>query len=308
MLMSNPPTNSRAAETLFQAALVCGAGRNATTIVKDLLAGASEASSRTCIDGGSSVLLVVRAPGDRAFDVCIRQPAPVLGVHHWRRTRMLHGSSETWDTRLFLGAPQLAPGEARRVTNEAGASEAFTALHSRLGPNARLFLTSIQEKQDIRQVWIGWHLDKQFTPRRAFTACGLRDAWTAVEPTIGSVLGKDVPSRSQGWSMMASFGEHGLVFRLGTTLWSRVPESSAKLAGFRDAIARLGGSRSYAESLYRLLLPENSNTGFTSPTGCALELEIDPSGIVSTDFFLRLNSALAIAHHQRLSIAVANAA
>jgi hypothetical protein len=287
-------SNDHLSEVLFQVALVCGAGRIAAPAVEALSGelGIPHAG-RSCIDGGASVLLAVRAPGDRAFDVCVRQPGSTPGVQHWRRTRMANGSTENWDTRLFLGAPHLASEEIRRVTDHCQIRDPFVSLHAKLGPNARLFLTSIQETRRQRRVWIGWHLDKHFTPRHALAACNLGEAWLLVGPTLESLLGRGLPARSRGWSFMAGFAGQSIAFRLGTTLWSRMPESAAKWSGFRGAVAALGGDSSFAEALYRLLLPDCAGAAFVRPTGCAIEFEVHSSGSISADFILRLQSPAA---------------
>jgi len=296
-------------EALFQAALVCGAGRIAAPAVEALMGElAITHPGRSCIDGGATVLMAVRAPGGRAFDVCVRQPEATPGVQRWRRTRMADGSTENWDTRLFLAVPHLASEEIRRVTDHGQVRDPFVSLHTRLGPNARLFLTSIQETQRQRRVWIGWHLDKHFTPRRALAACNLGEAWLLVGPTIESLLGRGLPARSHGWSFMAGFAGQSVAYRLGTTLWSRMPESAAKWSGFRGAVAALGGDPSFAEALYRLLLPDCAGAAFVRPTGCAVEFELHPTGNVSADFILRLQSPAAESNCTYPDIEVATAA
>ena len=288
--MNHPEFNHPQLAILFQAALVCGSGANARSAVCQLTGQALfSPEKRSCIDGGTPLLLVVRSPGDRVFDVCVRHTDTLAGAQTWRRTRLDGFTRETWHTRLFPAAGRAATAEAHDMTWDCRVHEEFERLHASLGLNASPFLVARQHAHAADRVWIGWQLERHFHPSRALASCGRGDAWQRMAPVLESLLGRPAPLHSSGWCVLAGLGEGHTRIRVGTTQWSRVPESRNKIANLRKTVSSIGGDTCFAEALYRLLLPDGGHEGhFIRPVGCAVEIETFRDGSITTDFFLRI--------------------
>ena len=287
--------NGHLRKLLYQAALVGGAGKRAQKIVDSiLLNGFPGLPGRTCIDGGVDLMLVARAPSGRSFDCYSRLPDAPGGVHRWRRERL--DNRETWNTRLYLGAPDLAYQEIHHATVRSEVDSEFLQTHRLIGANARLYFLARQCSLESERLWVGWQLDKHCPPVNLLQSCGWSAAWEEISTVLMDLLGRELPRFSRGWAFLAGYGRDDIRIRIGTSLWSRLAESPFKPAQFRATVARLQGDVSFAEALYRVLWSERDekspNHPLVSTTGCAVEIEWAPEKkkLEYADFFLRVPS------------------
>lgn len=234
--------------------------------------------ARTCIDGGHEALVCVGGP-TRRLDVQTRDPAWFGSGRRWAGIAIDHaGGAQRWSRTVYGPRDDGAVPHVHTAVDRAGVRAEFAALHSRIGPSARLF--SVTEHDDGR-VGIGWQLTGG-RPGEVFSRAGLGPAWRHAATVIDALHGFPAVRSAGPWSVTATLGSTPQL-RFGTTRWARSPDDQGKRRR-AEAVARsLGGEAAFVAGAYHLLA---HGQGGPARVGRAVEVLVREDAAVQVDLYL----------------------
>ncbi|HSR51437.1 MAG TPA: hypothetical protein VLV83_11455 [Acidobacteriota bacterium] len=273
---------------LPQLALLTGLGDRSQEAARKAVAGLGQAGARTCIDGGSRLLLSLRAEASASRKVSVLTPlASPDGSQRalWEQRWMGPGClPKPWRIEAF--PPQ---GEAWKAAREAARAssrlERLQQLQARLGPLGSIRF--VARSSSGTGCWIGWQLDRSSGPLEALRSCGLEDLWTPASRLFGLLLGRPPRPRSRPWSLALWLSPEEESLRLGTSLWGFQPEDAAKRVRLRRTVEEVGGDACFLEAAYKLLAAARPRQRRRACLGRAAELEIRNENITGLEIFLR---------------------
>jgi hypothetical protein len=254
------------AETVRILTLLAGGGAASSDAVEWVLDRgrlAQSRSSRTCLDGGSQLVVAIGAPGGRRLRLFSRVPGD-------RRRGVTRLASWSWDGNVSTGWRHLYSGEPVGTWADIGAAGVdvdpiLAAWHRILGPNGRIYSLDVNDRGPA---WVGWQLDPGVPIGRALAALGLGGAWPAAEPVLTDLLGFRPPDKGAPWSLAVA--SDASRWRIGTSRWARCPEDAGKRRRLADTVSACGGDRSFAEGVYKVVL---ASSDVPSRVGRAAEVE-----------------------------------
>lgn len=227
------------------------------------------AGRRTCIDAGAGVVLGVRAPGPRAFDMQVRIGAHD-GVEEWvglratPATEPVRSSRRVWTTRE--GGPVLD-------------GDPFAAL---LQGRGRVW--GVEQDDAGAPVSVSWQLHRDAPAAATFDRLGLSAAWAAASAALDALHGFAVSGTSGPWSISAPLsGDAGGPVRIGTTRWAWSVDDHAKGVRLADWIGRHDGDRAYASALYDLMARDESGR---TRVGRAAEIDVVDGEVAGVSAYL----------------------
>lgn len=271
-------------DLVFHAALLAGLGAKARTETRTLFAQVGSgrvAGARTCIETGNALLVSVRAPGPRAFEVHLLEPADDEWRLRWR-SRRLGSWPPAPDLNEFLVGPHDKGWRyASAFADGEGAAGRLRHYHALLGPWGYIFGLSRSTARAGGPSWVMWKLDRHTRPARVLEELGLAAAWPSARALLGQLLGRPVTHRTRPWSLSVEL-DSGRV-RLGTTAWALAAEDDAKHRRMADAFEALAGDGRFAQALYRLLRADDPGN---ARIGRAVELELDEHGVKAMELHL----------------------
>jgi hypothetical protein len=276
-------TESDTAHLIRCLALLAGAITDTTpTASPPRLQTDSKPRLRSCIDGGSELMVGIDAPGGRAIRVLAReQRLDDTERIDWAWWRNGAQQVETVGARrLYLGEPAGAWAEVAAAAGDA--KPELRRWHARLGTQARLYSLTTAVA-DPNFVYVGWQLDRHVPIDETLRACGLIHEWRTALPLISELIGHEPSPRRGPWAIAIALD--GSSWRLGTSSWARVPEDSAKRTRLLRVVAALGGDVRFTEATYKLLTGWARTTG---RIGRAVEIEfpLDRGASPHAEFFL----------------------
>ena len=257
---------------LFRAALLAHCGRRARPLAARLASICDPGGSRSCVEAGVPVQLMVDAPGDAALRVALRvgtslRPGALAGLMADARASALadmlaplppadHPSLGFWlfwsDHRQSLFADLRDPEPARAIER----------LRCVLKGDEQRRLASILGRLCEGRPW-GVTVEVEETGRRSVRLYWLasRPAWASrlVEtlapgrwPDVVEVLAYLVkrPGESGRWMLAIPLDPDAGGITVGNSAWALVPEDEHKHRAVGKLIGALGGPRDYAEALW----------------------------------------------------------
>ncbi len=275
-------------ELLHYAALLAGLGQDARNVARQLAAplSAQTGDGRTCIDGGSSVMLALLAPGGRNLRVLTRSGPAREGMMPWLRTHYLPGGKiEHWHSETYIGEPPNVWNHALSAAERAGGPELLRRIHAVLGLRGRLYSVNWALDGVTPQASVGWQLERAFPVDDALAAIGCPEAWPVASELLEGLLGYPPRPRRGPWSISLLLGNGEPRLRLGSTNWAFRVEDTEKRRRFASVVQRWGGDRRFAEAIYKLV----ESTGSRGPVrsiGRAVELELLDGRVELAEFYL----------------------
>ena len=260
------------AAAVYLAALRAGLGPRARDVVDALptACGPPSREARGCVDGGSSVLLGLSAPGGRVFHAQVRRACTDPDVQRWACVSATPGGTpRRWERTVHTGDAYWA---ARAAAGDR--ADEFDRLHTAFGPLARVHRVACGPE-------IGWRLH----PGVRLDALGpaLGDLLAAAGPILDDLHGFAVTGTTGPWSVSARFTDDGTRFALGTSRWAYTVEDDRKRRRLTRWIDALGGDARHAEAVYHLA---NGYRGDTRGVrvGRAVEVAVDGGRVHATAY------------------------
>lgn len=274
-----------AEKLVYYAALLAGLGVRARILsaeVATMLFAPGE-PGRTCIDGGSPLVLSVVAPGGRRLGVITRSGPAEKGVLPWLRT-YYHGDGgvERWQTETYVGEVPTAWERARFIAERAGQLEILRRTHAIIGPHSHLYSVDWSLDQSRPLARVGWQLDRTLPIDRALTALDHGHSWPTAASFWTALLGYAPDPRRGPWSISLLLGREPRL-RLGSTNWARCFEEDDKRRRFAAVIDQQGADRRFAESLYKLIVSASRQEH--RGIGRAVELELVDRTAEAAEFY-----------------------
>lgn len=289
MSISTPDPNASSERALlFHAALLSGLGARARGVLAPPVRTPADdpdghpdghPALRSCIDAGSDTILSVRAPGGRGLRIIRRAPAGATesGAQRWLHEHHADGgATERWRTTAFGARSPEAWGLALESAGAHGVDDRLRRLHGGIGCHGRLLKVALRQGGNP-EVWVSWQLDRRESVEAALRSVGLPDDVSTAHAVVERLVGRPLTSRSRPWSLSISLTDPTPRVRLGTTIWARLPDSSAKGRRLAAEVAAFGGDGRYAEALYKLLSADARGAS----VGRAVEVECR-DGVPST--------------------------
>jgi uncharacterized protein YuzE len=281
-------------ELLFCAALLAGLGPQARSITKELCVAASDSLStgRTCIDAGSTLMFSLISPGRRSLRILSRSSDTGIeqSISRWLRMHYCTGKSpQRWIIEAFSGERAEAWQHALNLARTIGGETALRRRHAALGPLGRIFNISYELEKEAPCGWVTWQLDRHISPSKALVACGIEEVWPTVVQCLQRLFGRAFSQEIGPWSIAWTLDENNPRMRVGTSMWARILEDTAKRSRLLDTVEHLGGDRPFAEALYKLLESAHP-TEYTTRIGRAVEVELSANGVLAIEFYLSVPS------------------
>jgi hypothetical protein len=281
-------------ELLRHLLMVAGAGGRAEAmlaeIVQTVLLDSTRRGTRSCLDGGSDIVVSVSTARRRRLGLYLRAPdAADSSVSRWLWWRIEADDPPRRGWRhLYAGETPGVWPDVLRTCQEyetrqgvSGSVARLHAWHAALGPSARIY--SVLVPLDGAP-WIAWQLDPRLAPERALAACGVSDRVGA--SIVASVTGLPAAGRGGPWSLAMAID--GSRWRLGTSAWARCPEFVDKRRRLAAAVADLGGDQRFVEAVYKLVEARQPEQ-VPSRIGRAIEVELpfdSAEALTEVEFFL----------------------
>jgi len=242
------------------------------------------ARDKTCIEGGESLLVTIRAGTAAGIGIAsAKVQKPAKNVRHWKRWS-IQDPSQTGESLIF-GMPN--NGDWNLAKAHLGDCSSNTHALTELRLRGGVYMAT-QSEPETGLSWLSFGLHKGQSPRETLASLGQPKVWMKFSSYLSNLLGRPITERARPWSIAipvsTTGNEHGLI-RVGSTNWSRLPENAEKSSMFARQVDDIGGDGRLAEGIYSLVSRYDTSG---NPIGVAAEFDFKNGRLIGSQYTLRV--------------------
>lgn len=239
---------------------------------------------RTCIEAGQNVLVNIRAGQQSGVAMAsARRKKNALNARNWLRWSLDEPTKK--GESLIFGMPTAEDWALAKdhLGNILENDPRLVELRLRGG----VYMTTKNEPETGLS-WISFGLHKGQSIRQTLAALGHPGVWQEFSSVMSDLLGRSITERARPWSVAVPTCEEGRarsLIRVGSTNWSRMPETNIKTTRLAHQVNSLGGDRRLAEGIYSLVANQD---GTHRSVGVAAEFDFENRTLCSAQYTLRV--------------------